>query len=554
MSTLRFEPIATQVGKHTSPALLFPSDLLEAIGRNDILDQTDPAWTPVVLELMSHYAAVIEIAHLLLGSPPFDRLARLYDALKEEYAPDNGTRSPVYDSLLVQHVLGGVPQGVAGETPLGVLARLSRGDAARARLQEMAQNLSLSHLDLYRVTRIAGLEGEVVPLRGGEPFALHVTGPFLREGDRVLGRVVEFEGRRFMADSPYLLEAAEEEWLDYVERVAEAAAASSSASDAAGRAKPKLTSKQAARRRKELKAKAARNAPSELVVRHLRYGSSERFWLDYVMDGFAGARRGLVRLAGVPDRPETLPQHRDYDGPELASLSEAALRADFDDGDVAGDDDDLADDDFSDDDFSDDVGDGPSAMARVRDELAELADREGIFDREMQSLLEALRELGATPELEETDEPLLEAYCTLAVPTGADGATLLARLPDEVELDDDEREAIARLERGRFAVLRIDRIHLDAGFEMFDLLREEALRIDAGAVTHYLGVGALLLAWFCMDGAGRRTLEWEWVHVPTSHAAAFAEIVASQRGGATPRLAVELLARWVALREGGLKG
>jgi len=545
MSTLRFEPIATQVGKHTSPALLFPADVLEAIGRNDILDQSDPAWTPVVLELMSHYAAVIEIAHLLLGSPPFDRLARLYDALKEEYAPDDGTRSPVYDSLLVQHVLGGVPQGVAGETPLGVLARLSRGDAARARLQEMAQSLSLSHLDLYRVTRITGLEGEVVPLRGGEPFALHVTGPFLREGDRVLGRVVEFEGRRFMADSPYLLEASEQEWLDYVERVAEAeaAAAASSASEAAGRTKPQLTSKQAARRRKELKAKAARNAPSERVVRHLRYGSSERFWLDYVMDGFAGARRGMVRLAGVPDRPETLPQHPDYDGPELTSLSEAALRADFDDGDAPGDDD-----------FSDDVGDAPSAMARVRDELAELADREGIFDREMESLLEALRELGATPELEETDEPLLEAYCTLAAPTGADGATLLARLPNEVELDDDERDAIARLERGRFAVLRIDRIHLDEGFEMFDLLREEPMRIDAGDATHLLGVGDTLLTWFCDDGAGKLTLESEWALVPAGHGAEFAPIVASLRGGATARLPVGLLARWVALREGGVKG
>jgi hypothetical protein len=322
MSTLRFEPIATQLRKHSSPALLFPADVLEAVRQNRIMEATDPAWTPIVCEFMSHYAAVIEVAHLLLGAPPFDRLARLYDALKEEYTPDAERGSPVYDSHLVQHVLGGVPQGVAGETPFSVLARLAHGDGARSRLRELAQSLASSFFDLYRVTRVSAGEGEVLPLRGGEPFALQLTGPFVREGDRVLARVVEFGGLRFLADSPYLLEASEEEWLGYFERVAEAGPGlpAPSPSAAAPRAKPQLTSKQAARRRKELKAKAARNAPSERVLRHLRYGSSERFWLNYVMDAFASMRGGSVRLAGVPDRPATWAHAPDREAPEPAAL------------------------------------------------------------------------------------------------------------------------------------------------------------------------------------------------------------------------------------------
>jgi hypothetical protein len=323
MATLRFEPIAIQLGKQTSSTLLFPGDVLDAIRRNEIMDAMDPAWPPIVCEFMSHYAAVIEMAHLLLGAPSFDRLARLYDELKNEFTPDDEQGSPVYDSHLVQHILGGVPQGTAGETPLGVLARLAQGDGTRARLQEMAQNLASSHLDLYRVTRVSGLEGEVVPSRGGEPFALHITGPFLREGDRVLGRVVAFGGHRFLADSPYVLDASEEEWLDYLERAVEASAARppSMSSGEAPRAKPKLTSKQAARRRKELAAKAARNTPTERVVRHLRYGPSERFWLEYVMEAFAGAQGGLVRLAGVPDRPEMFSHARHDLQPEEPALS-----------------------------------------------------------------------------------------------------------------------------------------------------------------------------------------------------------------------------------------
>lgn len=530
MSTLRFEPIATQLGKHASPASMFPSDVLEAIRRNEIMEEMDPAWTPVLREFMSHYAAVIELAHLFLGAPPFDRLARLYDALKDEFTPEEEERaSPVYDSHLVQHVLGGVPQGLAGETPLSVLARLTRGDGARARLQEMAQSLAGSFFDLYRVARASELEGEVVPLRGGEPFALHVSGPFLREGDLLLGRVVEFGGRRFMADSPYVLEASEQEWLDYVERVAEAGAApassaSSSPSAEASRAKPKLTSKQAARRRKELQAKAARNTPSERVARHLRCGLSERFWFEFVMEAFAGARRGLVHLAGVPDRPNTLPHHPDYDGPELEALSDDELDAD------------------------DDFDAVLSPMERVREKLAIIAEREGLFEREELAFLATVSELGATPELHEADEPLFSAYCTLGA-LDDDGASALDRLAKESALDDDERAAVTSLERGRFAVLRLDRIHLDEGFEAFDVLRQEKLRILERSATRQTAIGDLLLGWICEEAAGGLTLEGGVVRVPSLLAAPLAEIAVALRPEPRSRLPLELLARLVALRE-----
>jgi hypothetical protein len=522
MSTLRFEPIATQLGKRSSPAALFPADVLEAIRRNEIMDEMDPAWPPIVREFMSHYAAVIELAHLLLGAPPFDRLARLYDALKDEFTPEDEQASPVYDSHLVQHVLGGVPQGLAGETPFSVLARLTRGDAARARLQELAQSLAGSHLDLYRVTQVSGLEAELLPLRGGEPFALHVSGPFLREGARLLGRVVEFGGRRFMADSPYILESSEEEWLDYAERVAESAGSPTSprSSGEAPRAKPKLTGKQAARRRKELQAKAARNTPNERVARHLRCGSSERFWLEFVMHAFAGARRGLVHLAGVPDQPNTLPGHPDYDGPELEGILGAGP----------------------------DELEGLSPMVRVREKLEVIAEREGIFEREELAFRAAVRELGATPKLHDADEPLFTAYCTLGA-LDAEGATPLDRLAKEAALEADERATVTSLERGRFALLRLDRIHLDEGFDAFDVLRQEKLRIAERSATRQTAVGDLLLGWICEEATGELTLEGGVVRVPSLLAAPLAEIAVSLRAVPPSRLPLELLARLVALRE-----
>jgi hypothetical protein len=310
MATLRFEPIAMQLGKLASATLLFPADALERIRQGKVEGEPDPAWSAEVREFMGHYMAVVRAAHLLLGAPPFERLGRLHDELTREYQPGGPPKSPVYDSHMMQHVLGGVPQGLARETPYTVLARLSSGDPARARLQTLAEQMATSHLDLYRITQASGRVAELALARDGQALSVHATGPFLRDGDLVLARVVAFGEGRFIADSPYLLEASERDWLAYFERVADAHAAQRDRSPASG-AKPsgkaQLSSKQAARRRKEQQLKAAQNTPSEAVVRHLRHGRSERFWLDYIVEGYAGERRGIARLAGVPDRPETLP-------------------------------------------------------------------------------------------------------------------------------------------------------------------------------------------------------------------------------------------------------
>jgi hypothetical protein len=312
MATLRFEPLATQLGQLASAALLFPEDVLEGIR----LGQADPAaesadWPAAVREFMLHHTAVIRAAKLLLGAPQLERLARLHDQLNEEYQPGGPPKSPVYHSYLVQHVLGELPQGLGRETPYSVVARLSSGDAARARLQEVAQSLASAHLDLYRVTRASPGSAELTPLRGGEAFTVLPTGPFLQVGDRILGRVVAFAGSKFMADSPYLLEASDADWLEHLARVAAAAIVEREASSAVGgqaSGKPKLTVKQAARRRKEQKLKeATQHSPNEAVLRYLRHGVSERYWLEYILTAYAGERNGIVRLAGVPDRPETLP-------------------------------------------------------------------------------------------------------------------------------------------------------------------------------------------------------------------------------------------------------
>jgi len=310
MATLRierrFEPIATELGKIATPALLFPPPVVESVQRAELPGEADSAWSIEVRNFMAHQLAVAGAAQLLLGAPAFEGLGRLQDEIESEYEPSGPPLCPIYDSYALQHLLAEVPRGPAGETPYSVLARLSAGDPARARLSALAHELAASHLELYRVERASGREGVLLPVRGGEALSVSATGPFLEVGDRLLGRAVPFEGRIYMADTPYLLDASEADWLGYCERVAATDAASRAAPPA--KASPKLSAKRAAEQRKLAQQRAARHTPHEVVSRHLRFGASARFWLEFFMEAYSGERRGIARLAGVPDRLEPLAQ------------------------------------------------------------------------------------------------------------------------------------------------------------------------------------------------------------------------------------------------------
>jgi len=504
MASLRFEPIASQLAKHLSPAVLFPREMLERIAQPELDESAD--WTPELRDFLGHYTEVTRAAHSLLGAPPFERLARLMDELDDRYGSGGPPMSPIYDSYSVQHVTAEVPLGLARETPYSVLARLTSGDGARARLCELAGALANSHQDLYRVLRASDVQAELLPLRGGQAFPVQLTGPFLRTGDLILGRVVVFGDSRFIADSPYLLEAAERDWLDYLDRVRQRSKVREAvpASSSPGSGSAKLTPKQLARRRKQQKLAVAQRAPDEVVVAHLKCGTDERYWPEFIMAGYAGERNGIVRLAGVPDRPESLPH-----GARVTD--------------------------------SQDEEQGPP-VHRVRERASAIAWEEGIFEREEEALAEAARGLGVQQlQLHAGDEYLFEAYCTLGA-RSEQGATALELVAQQHELDPDEQSVVGAIQRGRFAVLRVRHIQLDAGIDALDVLRSLEVHIRERSATRQLALGDLMLGWICDEGNGDWTLEGGIRHVPALAAPWVSEVAQrlwDERGAEVPREAPE---------------
>lgn len=474
---IRFEPIALKLAREVPLDEFLPLDALDEVRQADGEESADDAPLPEhTQDFMAHYMVASRCAFAMLDAPEFARLARLHELIEEEYMPGGPPMSPVYDSFAIQHVIAEVPVGVAGETPYSVLSRLLSRDAKRQRFFEVARSLAESHFDLYQVKRAAGVTGELEHARSGATLEVHTTGPFLRTGDRVLARVLKFEGRSYISDSPYLLEASIQDWLDYFERAA--SDATSPAPKTTSAAKSKLTSKQKAK----LKAKQRVATPNDAIVRHLRFGESERFWLDYVMDGYAGERRGIVRLAGVPDRPDLLPHSEAYDAT------------------AAGDE------------RPDGAHEDRPASWRLRHALSAIAQTQGLTEQARATWLS----LGDGAKLEPVspEQTLFDAYCTFGE-RNAEGLTALDLfLRHGVHADEDVKALAADLKRGWFSVFRIDRIHLDRGFSVLDILRRRKLELSERSATRQIENGALLAGWISEDEHGVLRLEGGVYHIP----------------------------------------
>jgi hypothetical protein len=496
MSTFRFEPIALQIARQVSiDRLLSPDGGVEEASD----DEAQASLPADVLKFLSCYTATARAGWRLVGAPQFERLMRMYDRFEEEFMPGGPPMSPVYDSYATQHMLSEVPHGVANETPYSVLTRLTSGQPRHEELHRLARALADSHLDLYRVTRAEGLSAELEKIRGAGTLSVRLTGPFLRTGDRMLARVLPFGNGFFIGDSPYLLKASDAEWLEYLAR-ASGGVSSNGTSEADPRAgsSARLTSKQRMRLRQKKQASAAQEAPDSAVVRHLKHGRSERYWLDYIMDGYAGQRRGIVYLAGVPDRPEALPHHAEY---ELEAESEAPAAADED----------------------------VAPMSRLRAALVAIAGRLGITAQVERELQAASVQHGLAPlTLEPNEGFLLTAFCTLAA-RSEQGLTALEHFERERQPSAAEHALLESLKRGWFSVWRIDRIHLDEGLEVLDVLRRKKVRIVERSATRQVALGDLLAGWVCEEANGALTLEGGLLHVTSFLAPVAVEVVKSLR-------------------------
>lgn len=308
MSVIKPEPISAKIRGIVSLATLLPRDASEQM--RERLESNhqpgEPAMSEQVTEFLSYYMLVFGAGWSLLQMPPFESLTRQHERLEDEFMSGGPPTSPIYDSYSAIHTLAEIPVGIGSETPMTVLARLTASSIEHRSVHLLACQVASSHLDLYRAKDVNGVTAQIVHARSGAEIDVHLTGPFLRGKDLFLGRVFQFHtGEYFIADSPYRVMASEAAWLGYFARVAPPDV------DVKNRARAEPGKKHGGKERKDHA--APRSNSEALLVRHLRYGESPRFWPEFILNAYAGDRNGIVALAGIPDRPETQPHHDDFD-------------------------------------------------------------------------------------------------------------------------------------------------------------------------------------------------------------------------------------------------
>jgi hypothetical protein len=308
VTVIKPEPISAKIRGIVSLATLLPRDAREQMRESLEHDRQpgEPVMSEQAIEFLSHYMLVSRAGWSLLQMPPFESLSRKHEQLEQEFMSGGPPMSPIYDSYSAIHTLAEVPVGIGSETPMTVLARLTANSIEHRSVHLLASQAASSHLDLYRAKDVNGVTAHIVHARSGAELAVHLTGPFLRRKDLFLGRVFQFHtGDYFIADSPYRLMASEAAWLGYFARVAPPDG------DVKNRARAEPRKKHGGKERKNQT--APRSNSEALLLRHLRYGESPRFWPEFILNAYAGDRNGIVALAGIPDRPQTQPHHDDFD-------------------------------------------------------------------------------------------------------------------------------------------------------------------------------------------------------------------------------------------------
>jgi len=463
VTVIKLEPIGAKIRDKIPLTTLLPRGELEWMReklRSDAQSDDSPM-SDRAAEFVAHYMLAFHAAWALLTIPAFEPLARRHEQLEDEFMSGGPPVSPIYDSYSSVHALAEIPVGIGSETPMSVLARLTVGSSEHRSVHLLASEIASSHLDLYRAKEAEGSTAQLVHVRSGRETVVHLTGPFLRDGELFLGRMIRFHtGDNFIADSPYLLMTSEAAWLEYFDRVA----------------RPELNAKHKARQEHSRKA-GDREAR---LVRHLRQGESYRFWPEFITNAYTGHRNGIVGLTGIPDRPETQPHHEAFDETTFESDHKA-------------------------------LEETLPPLERLRRKLYADAEARGIVQR----YTEFIRSVAADAFTSPTTAPyqyLFRAFCCFGAPTEKE-TTLLEEHAASGLASPDEMSVIRALGRGWFSLFEIRRVNLDRSLEVIDLLRRKRLEISERSATRSAGVTDVLAGWIMIDDDGTCRLEGGILHL-----------------------------------------
>lgn len=401
---------------------------------------------------MRVFKVLAGLAHALLGMHALRKLAQRVDDADAEYMPGGPPQSPILDSVFMSWWMADVPVGPARETVCSIIADLGAAMGMQRELIECARLFARSRMGVYRVTSLEPHRVQLDELLTGARVCARVPDDMSEGGDlwltRLLPPIVPGDSDWVVWTTPYWLggRAQEAEWRQYCERAIAGAAAGDR---------------------------------GERLARHFKAQDDPRRWTEYIMNGYAGVTEteGAIALAGVPDRPQTLPHHPEYDpSAEKAGIEQSPLQ-------------------------------------RLRVRLQRIADEHGFAPP---------ADPGAQPGASFADaRRIMGLAYRMYGQLDAEGRSAVdLLLQDAAGLPIDELRELTAIAAGWFSAFEILHIRVDEGMELRDVFGGRKLWVSECSATRQVELGDVLVGWVMVAGE-RVTLEGGLCHVPAHLSDAF---------------------------------
>jgi hypothetical protein len=225
------------------------------------------------------------MAEQLLQLPEMKAFAKVIGAAEEEYMPSWPPMSPITRSFFWCWANFDVAANAHRETIGSVTLAVATEFAVHPTMLTVMRELKDSRMGVYRVQGQSGACLQLIDLVTNQRCsAICESGYTGSAGElwfaRVLPPSMPGSSDHVVFTSPYVLLAPDGNgWMQYFDRIA---------------------------------SKDPHRPRIEALERHLKWGTSRRYWTEFVFEGYVNHRPGAIYLQGLPDIPESRPHSREY--------------------------------------------------------------------------------------------------------------------------------------------------------------------------------------------------------------------------------------------------
>ncbi|MGO9933454.1 MAG: hypothetical protein ACLPV8_16815 [Steroidobacteraceae bacterium] len=225
------------------------------------------------------------MAEQLLELPEMKACAKIIDEAHDNYMPSWPPMSPISTSFFWCWAYFDASVNAHRETLGSVTVAVAAEFGVHPKMLTLMRKLNDSRMGIYRVE---GHSGSCVQLNdlvtNQRCLSIRKSGYAGNAGElwftRVLPPALIGQSDHVVFTSPYVLIAPDERaWSQYFDRIA-----------AEDPKRPRI----------------------EALERHLKWGSSRRYWTEFVFEGYVNHQPGAIFLKGLPDVPESRPHSREY--------------------------------------------------------------------------------------------------------------------------------------------------------------------------------------------------------------------------------------------------